>query len=83
MCLSGSLDPEKVNGKIVFCRMGGNYPGVEKGVTVLQAGGVGMILGNDPLLPITDLMAESHVLPATQISAKDAADVLSYINSTK
>ena len=83
MCLAGSLDPNKVKGKIVFCLVGGDNLGVEKGVAVLQAGGVGMILGNDPLSATNDLIAESHVLPATQITAVDADVVLSYINSTK
>ncbi|XXG72438.1 hypothetical protein AAC387_Pa07g1533 [Persea americana] len=83
VCLAGSLDPNKVKGKIVFCLVGGDNLGVEKGVAVLQAGGVGMILGNDPLSATNDLIAESHVLPATQITAVDADVVLSYINSTK
>lgn len=81
LCFPGSLDPEKVKGKIVFCLRGDNAR-VEKGEVVLQAGGVGMILGNDPLSG-NELIADAHVLPATHITATDAKEVLDYIATTE
>lgn len=81
LCYPGSLDPKKVKGKIVFCLRGDNSR-VEKGEAVLQAGGAGMILGNDRLSG-NELIADAHVLPATQITEYDAEVVLGYIVSTE
>ncbi|KAJ8629688.1 hypothetical protein MRB53_023011 [Persea americana] len=80
-CHIGSLDPVKVKGKIVFCLRGVNAR-VEKGEAVREAGGIGMILGNDPTTG-NDLTADAHVLPAAHITASAGAAVLSYISSTK
>ncbi|KAE8696440.1 Detected protein of confused Function [Hibiscus syriacus] len=44
-CLAGSLDPFKVNGKIVVCFTGSGL-NIDKGIEVSKAGGVGMILAN-------------------------------------
>lgn len=70
-----------MKGKIVFCLRGVNAR-VEKGEAVRKAGGIGMILGNDPTTG-NDLTADAHVLPATHITASAGAAVLSYISSTK
>jgi hypothetical protein len=45
LCRSGGLDPRKVAGKVVLCLRGGGDR-VDKSRTVLDAGGLGMILYN-------------------------------------
>lgn len=80
-CLTGSLNPDLVKGKIVVCVRGVNGR-VAKGAVVLDAGGFGMVLANAP----TDgegLLADSHILPATLVGAKAGAIILAYIQSTK
>jgi hypothetical protein len=79
--LPGSLDPKKVKGKIVVCLRGTNAR-VAKGVTVLQAGGVGMVLANDASSG-NDVIADAHLLPATHISYRDGLLLYSYLKSTK
>ncbi|GIJ65868.1 peptidase S8 [Virgisporangium ochraceum] len=44
---NATLDPAKVAGKIVLCRRGGNAR-TDKGWAVKEAGGVGMVMYNDP-----------------------------------
>ncbi|XP_010942942.1 subtilisin-like protease SBT5.4 [Elaeis guineensis] len=80
-CISGALDPAKVTGKIVICIRGTNSR-VEKGETVRQAGGTGMILANDESTG-NEVLADAHVLPATHISYSDGVSLLSYIKSAK
>jgi hypothetical protein len=79
--LPGSLDTKKVKGKIVVCLRGTNAR-VAKGMTVLQAGGVGMVLANDASSGDT-LMADAHLLPATHIKYSDGLRLYSYLKSTK
>ncbi|KAF0935343.1 hypothetical protein E2562_032039 [Oryza meyeriana var. granulata] len=81
LCFLGSLDPAKVKGKIVVCLRGVN-PRVEKGEAVRQAGGVGMVLAND-VTTGNELIADAHVLPATQIKFSDGQLVFSYLKNTK
>ncbi|XP_077237514.1 subtilisin-like protease SBT5.3 [Tasmannia lanceolata] len=81
LCQAGSLDPKKVKGKIVVCLRGVNAR-VQKGETVREAGGIAMILANDAASG-NEILADPHVLPATQISAVDGLAVFAYINSTK
>uniref|UniRef100_A0A0E0JWY0 Subtilisin-like protease n=1 Tax=Oryza punctata TaxID=4537 RepID=A0A0E0JWY0_ORYPU len=66
LCFMGSLDPEKVKGKIVVCLRGVN-PRVEKGEAVREAGGAGMVLAND-VTTGNEIIADAHVLPATHIN---------------
>jgi len=80
LCFPGSLDPRKAKGKIVACLRGVNSR-VEKGETVREAGGLGMILANDPP-NANDVFADAQILPATQLTATDGAEVFKYINST-
>lgn len=78
-CYPGKLDPKKVTGKIVLCDRGGNAR-VEKGSAVKQAGGVGMILAN-----LADsgeeLVADSHLLPATMVGQKAGDKIRKYVKS--
>ncbi|CAM0946281.1 unnamed protein product [Alopecurus aequalis] len=81
ICLQGSLDRKKVQGKIVVCLRGSNAR-VAKGATVLQAGGAGMVLANDASSG-NEVIADAHVLPATHIKYRDGLLLYSYLNSTK
>ncbi|KAK3156284.1 hypothetical protein QOZ80_2AG0105200 [Eleusine coracana subsp. coracana] len=81
LCMVGSLDPEKVTGKIVVC-LRGISPRVAKGEAVRQAGGVGMVLANDKTTG-NEIIADAHVLPATHIKYSDGLILYAYLNSTK
>ncbi|XP_038711742.1 subtilisin-like protease SBT5.6 [Tripterygium wilfordii] len=79
-CLDGTLSPQKVTGKIVLC---GNRPGlpgstVEKCAEVKRAGGVGFIFENNPTMG-SELIVETHLLPAIALTASDTLIVGIYI----
>lgn len=80
-CLPGSLDPEKVKGKVVLC-MRGIGMRVRKGKEVKRAGGAGFILGNTAASG-DELSFDVHVLPGTAVSSDDANKIIQYIKSTK
>jgi len=61
LCKAGTLDPRKVNGKIVSCIRAGKIKSVAEGNEALSAGAKGMILGNQKQNGNT-LLAEPHVL---------------------
>ncbi|XP_014497261.2 subtilisin-like protease Glyma18g48580 [Vigna radiata var. radiata] len=61
LCKAGTLDPRKVNGKIVSCIREGKIKSVAEGNEALSAGASGMILGNQKQNGNT-LLAEPHVL---------------------
>ncbi|KAK7340450.1 hypothetical protein VNO77_21153 [Canavalia gladiata] len=61
LCRAGTLDPRKVNGKIVSCLRDGKIKSVAEGQEALSAGAQGMILGNQKQNGNT-LLAEPHVL---------------------
>ncbi|CAF1716999.1 subtilisin-like protease SBT1.7 [Brassica napus] len=71
-CISGTLIPEKVKGKIVMCDTGGNQ--ARKGEVVKAAGGLGMILAN-LAEEGEEVQAEAHFLPATAVGEK-AGDII-------
>jgi subtilisin family serine protease len=79
-CLPGSLDSEKVKGKIVFC-LRGNGPRVGKGMEVKRAGGAAVILGNLPM-NAAEISVDAYVLAGTAVVSDDAKIILAYINST-
>ncbi|XP_023553312.1 subtilisin-like protease SBT5.4 [Cucurbita pepo subsp. pepo] len=81
LCLEGSLDPKKVEEKIVVC-LSGDITNVEKGYVAAQAGAVGMILANDEE-DGDRLEVDAHLLPASNINYVDGELVYQYINSTK
>ncbi|KAF0900242.1 hypothetical protein E2562_029752 [Oryza meyeriana var. granulata] len=81
-CPLGTLDPAKVKDKIVVCVRGGDIPRVTKGITVLNAGGAGMILANGEM-DGDDIIADPHVLPATMITYKEAVSLYKYMDSSK
>ncbi|KAJ7960219.1 Subtilisin-like protease [Quillaja saponaria] len=81
LCKNGTLDPIKVKGKILVCLRGQNAR-VDKGAQALLAGAVGMVLANSEL-NANEIIADPHVLPASQINFTNGVAVFSYINSTK
>ncbi|KAG8385365.1 hypothetical protein BUALT_Bualt03G0035500 [Buddleja alternifolia] len=78
LCLSGTLSPELVRGRIVLCSRG-VATNVEKGLEVKRAGGLGFILQN-PVDGIS-IAVDAHVLPGTAIFSNDSATVLNYIKT--
>ncbi|XP_059667215.1 subtilisin-like protease SBT5.4 [Cornus florida] len=81
LCKPGTLDTEKVKGKILACLRGDNAR-VDKGQQASLAGAVGMILCNDEASG-NEIIADAHVLPASHVNYTDGVAVFSYINSTK
>ena len=76
-CYMGSISPSKVQGKIVVCDRGGNAR-VEKGAAVKLAGGLGMILANTADSG-EELIADSHLLPATEVGEIAADKIREYV----
>uniref|UniRef100_A0A0D9XEW7 Subtilisin-like protease n=1 Tax=Leersia perrieri TaxID=77586 RepID=A0A0D9XEW7_9ORYZ len=81
LCMEGSLEKAKVEGKIVVCRRGKNAR-VEKGEAVRRTGGVGLVLANDEATG-NEMIADAHVLPATHITYDDGVALLTYLKSTR
>nr|CAB3474004.1 unnamed protein product [Digitaria exilis] len=81
LCLPGSLDPTEVAGKIVVC-VRGVIARVEKGRVVKQAGGVGMVLCNDPSSG-DSVIADPHLIPAAHCSYSQCLKLLDYLKSTE
>ncbi|MQM22390.1 hypothetical protein Taro_055442 [Colocasia esculenta] len=79
LCMSGTLIPEKVAGKIVLCDRGINAR-VQKGAVVKEAGGAGMILSNTAANG-EELVADAHLLPATAVGEKTGNAIKSYLSS--
>ncbi|XP_065866889.1 subtilisin-like protease SBT1.4 [Euphorbia lathyris] len=80
-CFTGSLNESIVEGKIVVCDRGGNAR-VEKGSAVKQAGGLGMVMANTAESG-EELIADSHLLPATMVGATAASQIRNYMKSTE
>ncbi|EFJ25481.1 hypothetical protein SELMODRAFT_267609 [Selaginella moellendorffii] len=78
LCLPGTLNLAKAQGKIVLCRSGQN-DGDDKGETVRRAGGAGMIMENPK-----NLRSEAKSsLPATHVGSKAAEAIYDYIQRTQ
>ncbi|KAL4565592.1 hypothetical protein LXL04_029694 [Taraxacum kok-saghyz] len=80
-CAGGSLDQIDVKGKVVVCDRGGGIARLEKGQTVKDAGGMGMILVNQQLEGASTL-ADAHVLPASHVGYNEGMVIKAYLNST-
>ncbi len=78
LCVSGTLDPAKVTGKIVLCQRGGNAR-TDKSKAVQLAGGVGMILGNPSP---NSLNADFHFVPTVHVDDVANAAIKAYIAGT-
>lgn len=79
LCMTDSLIPEKVAGKIVLCDRGVN-PRVQKGEVVKSAGGLGMVLANTQANG-EELVADAHMLPATSVGQKSGDSIKRYLFS--
>lgn len=80
-CAKGSLKQVDVKGKVVVCDRGGGIARIDKGQTVKDAGGAGMILVNQ----VTDgdsTEADAHVLPASHVGYVAGVEIKTYLNST-
>lgn len=81
VCAPNSLEPEKVKGKIVYCLRDFSALDVERSWVVAQAGGIGLILGNQ--FPEMTISPRAHFLPTSVVSAADGLSILAYIYSTR
>ncbi|EPS65938.1 hypothetical protein M569_08836, partial [Genlisea aurea] len=81
LCLSGSLDPAAVRGKVVLCDRGVSAR-VEKGAVVREAGGVGMILANTAANG-EELVADSHLIPAVAFGRKTGDVIREYAKTAR
>ncbi|CAK9160256.1 unnamed protein product [Ilex paraguariensis] len=81
LCKAGTLDPRKVNGKILVCLRGDNAR-VDKGRQAALAGAVGMVLANNEISG-NEILADPHVLPASHINYTDGVAAFSYIRSAR
>jgi len=72
------LDPAKVAGKIVLCKRG-VIARVDKSKAVLEAGGVGMVMYNDP---DSSLNADFHYVPTVHVDNADGLAIKAYIAGT-
>ncbi|CAL0322494.1 unnamed protein product [Lupinus luteus] len=79
LCVSDSLIPSKVSGKIVVCERGGSSR-VEKGLVVKSAGGVGMILVNSEEYG-EQLIYDAHLIPAASLGQKSGDALKNYVFS--
>ncbi|KAI5417289.1 hypothetical protein KIW84_042048 [Lathyrus oleraceus] len=81
ICIEDALDPKKVKGKILVC-LRGETARIDKGVQASRVGAVGMILVNDED-SANGVIADLHVLPATNVGFADGSAIYNYINHTK
>ncbi|MFV0462828.1 MAG: S8 family serine peptidase [Nostocoides sp.] len=76
LCLAGSLDPAKVNGKIVLCGRGKNGR-IEKSFAVASAGGVGMVLYNQT--DADTLFSDNFFVPALMTDATTGSAIRDWV----
>ncbi|KAG0582925.1 hypothetical protein KC19_3G095500 [Ceratodon purpureus] len=77
-CMQGTLSPALVKGKMVVCRNDGQNNPVDKGVAVLAAGGLGVIILDNAEGPSPDY----HVLPTVHVGKAAGDTILAYMKST-
>nr|KYP55618.1 Subtilisin-like protease [Cajanus cajan] len=80
LCRKGTLDPEKVKGKILVCLSNGFT--IDEGVEAASVGAAGMILANDKYSG-KEISPQPHVLPASNVNFEDGNDIYNYIRTTK
>ncbi|KAL7083282.1 hypothetical protein ACP275_14G151300 [Erythranthe tilingii] len=74
-CLENSMDPKKVKGKLVYCKLGSwGSDSVIKGL-----GGVGTLIESDSFLDA----AQIFMTPGTMINSTTGKKISDYIHSTK
>ncbi|KAI3410576.1 uncharacterized protein J3R85_018711 [Psidium guajava] len=82
LCLPNSLSPQKVQGKIVMCALGGNGTSFDKGLEVRRAGGVGLII-IDTVMIEPDAPTPVNCLPTTKVAFDFGIPILNYIRSAE
>ena len=78
LCYPGTLEPALVTGKIVVCKRG-VIARVDKSLAVLQAGGIGMVMYNNPE---SSLNADFHSVPTVHVNMASGLAIKSYIVAT-
>lgn len=81
-CRYGTLDAEKVKGKVVVCHEDVYYGSERAGPEASSAGAIGMILASAGE-NYDDFLAYPHVLPASYVNYTDGVYVYSYIQREK
>ncbi|KNA20367.1 hypothetical protein SOVF_053230 [Spinacia oleracea] len=79
LCKAGELNSSQTAGKMVICDRG-DTARVAKGDAVKQAGGAGMILANTAESG-EELIADSHLIPATMVGQTAADQIRDYVSS--
>uniref|UniRef100_A0A7N0SZL8 Uncharacterized protein n=1 Tax=Kalanchoe fedtschenkoi TaxID=63787 RepID=A0A7N0SZL8_KALFE len=74
-CQEDSLDPRKVNGKVVFCETSNGFADSP----VKLAGGAGTIIESEQFVDDAPIL----IIPATMVSFDNAGVIYQYINSTR
>ncbi|HWS32121.1 MAG TPA: S8 family serine peptidase [Actinoplanes sp.] len=75
LCYSGGrLDPAKVAGKVVLCLRGGNGR-TDKSLAVKEAGGIGMIIYNNP---DNSINADYHFVPTVHVDSAAGLAIKAY-----
>jgi subtilisin family serine protease len=74
LCTPGTLDPAKVTGTIVIC-LRGVIARVDKSRAVQEAGGVGMVMYNDP---DSSLNADFHFVPSVHVNRAGGLAIKAY-----
>lgn len=74
LCVPGTLDPAKVTGKIVLC-LRGVIARVDKSRAVQMAGGVGMVMYNNP---DSSLNADFHFVPTVHVNSAAGLAIKAY-----
>ncbi|WOG99481.1 hypothetical protein DCAR_0518833 [Daucus carota subsp. sativus] len=81
-CAEGSLDPSKVEGRIVLCFR--EIKGIYTFQVITNQGARGLILVDDDYRILDDVLREGDVtFPYTFISSKDGNAIISYIQSNR
>lgn len=80
-CKPGTLDPEKVKGKLLVCI--GTRHGLKEGLEASRAGAVGLIWGRGPGKTIRSETALPNYLPVSQLNPTDIASVFDYVKATQ
>lgn len=80
LCYPGTLEPAKVEGRIVLCDRG-DIARVEKSRAVSLAGGLGMVLANTSAGQ--SLNADFHVVPSIHVNDTNGAALRAYIASAQ
>ena len=80
LCLSGTLDPAKVTGKIVLCGRGSNGR-VEKSFEVQRAGGVGMVLYNQN--DVDNIFTDNFFVPTVMVDNTPGQAIRDWTNSSR